>query len=94
MADLKAGTSDSIADSMAAAMENAFRAEWPKVMGDDQDVPDPSPEMRLLFVAVAQGVIRHLKDNAQALEVTVGSAATTHDHEGTVTEVNVEGTLY
>lgn len=93
MANLKAGTTNSLANSMAADIENAFLAEWPKVMGDDQPVPAPSPEMRLLFVAVAQGVIRHLKDNAQALEVTVNDDVS-HDHEGSVTTVNVDGTLY
>ena len=33
--------------------------------------PGPSSEMRLLFAAVAQGVVRYLKDNANAFEIKV-----------------------
>ena len=60
---LKAGRQGDLAGSMAKDTEDAFRANWGAFMGDDLAVPDTNhPQMRLLFVAVAQGVIKHLKD--------------------------------
>jgi hypothetical protein len=65
---LKAGTKkrdasreDHYTGSMAQAMENAFIKEWPVIMGTD--APPINDHMRLLVVAIAQGVLRHLKDN-------------------------------
>ncbi|MBS1222538.1 MAG: hypothetical protein H6R23_2158 [Proteobacteria bacterium] len=67
---LKPGTLEDIAGSMAAAMEQVFREELPVV------VPGADPgrgeaERRLLFVAVAQGVVRHLAANPDAFKVQV-----------------------
>jgi hypothetical protein len=52
-------------DSMAEAMENALAAEWLRL----RNRPLPAlgrEDRRLLFVAIAQGVVRHLRDNAEA----------------------------
>ena len=67
---LKPGTLEDIAGSMADAMEQVFRRELPVV------VPGADPgrgeaERRLLFVAVAQGVVRHLAANPDAFKVQV-----------------------
>lgn len=62
---LKAGTIADFSDSMAEAIENAFLEEWPEAMGG-ADKPETNPQMRLLFVAVAQGVVRYLTDHAEA----------------------------
>ena len=45
--------------------------------------------MRLLFVAVSQGVVQHLRDNKEAFEVEVEEG---HDLEGTVVQINTTGT--
>jgi hypothetical protein len=67
---LKPGTLDDMVRSMAEAMEQVFRTELPVV------VPGADPgrgeaERRLLFVAVAQGVVRHLAANPDAFKVQV-----------------------
>ena len=63
---------DQYAGSMAAAMENAFLQEWPRVMGN-QPAPTSTDQMRLLFIAVAQGMIRYLKTHEADITVQVGS---------------------
>ena len=67
---LKAGTTDDFPNSMAAAMENAFQQEWLKVMGTA--LPEVGQEWRrMIFAAIAQGVVRHLVDNREAFEIGV-----------------------
>jgi hypothetical protein len=69
--------------TMAMAMEAAFLREWPVFNGD---LPLPEAEskslkaMRLLFIAVAQGVVQHLQANSAAFSVTVNQAS--HSHAG------------
>lgn len=58
------------AKSMAQAIENAFKKEWGYAMSG-MALPAPSPEMQLLFAAVAQGVVRYLQKNANAFEIKV-----------------------
>lgn len=67
---LKAGTIFDLGDSMAQAMEDAFVAQWPFVMGD-RELPGDRQQMQLMFVAVAQGMIEHLKSNPDAFKVEV-----------------------
>ena len=67
---LLAGTKGTYTNSMADAIEKAFLAEWPKVM-IDQPVPDSNDQMRLLFMAIAQGVVQHLVDHPEAFTITV-----------------------
>lgn len=92
---IKAGTKkrdafnqDEYAGSMAAAMENAFMKEWPVIMGSE--APLPNDHMRLLFIAIAQGVVRHLKDNENSITVAVpsGGGATVD------ADISTQGTLY
>lgn len=67
----KAGTVSDYAGSMAEAMEKALAVEYQRVHGR----PLPAhggEERRLMFAAIAQGILRHLKDNASdALSVAV-----------------------
>lgn len=70
---LKAGSIHDVANSMAQAMEDAFREEWPNAMGQNEP-PEINLQMRLLFVAVAKGVVRHLVANNGAFTVTVNPA--------------------
>lgn len=72
--------------SMANAMMTAFLNEWPYVMGDAPK-PENLNQMKLLFAAVAQGVVNHLKAHATDFEVTVTDSGTGFD-KGTVTKIN------
>lgn len=78
-------TTTDFANSMAAAMEQAFNEEWPFVM-KDAAAPPSSAQMKLLFAAIAKGVVRHLHSNPTSFEVTVSNGIDTHT--GTVTRIN------
>jgi hypothetical protein len=78
---LRAGTKqlgpygeDQYTGSMAAAIESAFIKEWPVIMGSN--APAPNDHMRLLFVAIAQGIVRHLKENDSSITVSVPGVGT------------------
>ena len=63
------------ADSMAAAIEDAFNMILEKEGKQTFDVQDNSRaarDRRMLFVAIAQGVVNHLAAHAGAFEVYVG----------------------
>jgi len=66
---------------MAGAIEAAFKNQWQLF---NPDLPLPNEEqlvsMRLFFVAVAQGVVQHLRDNPDAFKLAVTN--TTHGHSG------------
>ncbi len=86
---LKAGSNSSntdFANSMAAAMVEAFNNEWPYIMGDAPK-PETLDQMKLLFAAVAQGIIKHLKDHATDFKVTVNSSGS-GNYTGTVTRID------
>lgn len=80
----------SYSGSMTAAMEQAFKEEWPYVMGD-ADLPASSEQLNLMFRAVAQGVIRHLKQNSTSMKVTVtvNVGGTSYTGTGTVTDIEI-----
>ncbi len=80
---------DSLEGSMAKAMEQAFVMLWSNVMGE-QDVPLDRQQMQLMFVAVAQGVVEHLKENATAFKVQVTFSPGETTAEGTVTEIETQ----
>jgi len=88
---LKAGVQADYANSMAAAMEKAFMEEWPKAM-KDQPLPQSNDQMRLLFIAIAQGVVRHLVDHPEAIAVTIAES-NLHTHNASVDVIST-GTLY
>ena len=72
---LKAGTVLSFNDSMAEAMEDAFQEEWLAVK--EESLPGGGEEERkILFAAVAQGLLQYLEDNINgslSVEVRVTS---------------------
>ena len=84
--ELKAGTSKNLTGSMAEDIQEAFLNTWPTLMGD---VPKPAPsdQMKLLFIAVAQGVVKHLKEHPDAFKITVKLNETTFN-----ADVKIEGT--
>ncbi len=72
---------DTVSTTMAKAMETAFIDQWPH-FNPSLPLPDEKQlqAMRLLFVAAAQGVVQHLRDNPAALQLAVQTA--THSHDG------------
>ena len=77
---LKAGTVSDFGNSMAQAIETAFANELMTLKG--QALPDfATEERRMLFCAIAQGVLAHLHDNDASLKVKLDgtySAVTGH----------------
>ena len=68
---LKAGTLEDFGNSMAKAMEDALGVLWLAKTGEPL-TSAAQEDRRLMFVAIAQGVVRHLKDNAgPAFDVSV-----------------------
>ncbi len=93
---LKPGTVADYDGSMAKAIENAMRQEWPNVMGAGTSF-DSNPQLKLLCVAVAQGVIRYLRDNPASFKVTVSGTAGeggTFTSTGEVKTIETAGTVY
>jgi hypothetical protein len=70
MGQLKPGGINDMADSMAERISKAMQAEWQAAFG--QPLPDPdNRDRRVLFVAIAKGVLGYLHDNLAALETNV-----------------------
>jgi len=66
MAQYKAGTLGDFSNSMAAAIE----AEMAILMGPLSDSPEEVIARRSLLVAISRGVLRHLRDNQTAIQVS------------------------
>lgn len=85
----KAGTVSDFEDSMAEAIEDALKAEWATVKGIA--FPDAGEEdRRLLFVAIAQGILRYLKDNAEA-SIIVHSVEVTQEDGNDISSAGTTG---
>jgi hypothetical protein len=83
MADLKAGTvanPNDFAASMAQYMEEAMKVEWQAVKGYPLPAGVGEADRKILFAAVAQGVLRYLEDNLATLATTSASGTTNHTH--------------
>lgn len=85
MAQLKAGRVADFADSMAAAIEQTLGEEWQAIKG----APLPAAgqeDRRLLFAAIAGGVLRYLKAHEDEIFTSItletGGAQTTHPVKG------------
>ena len=93
---IKAGTVADFSNSLAEAMEDALRAEYQNINGEA--LPDQGLEdRRMLLVAIAQGVVRYLKSNVDAWQISVETTlVNTDDAEGsgTVDDIATAGTLY
>ncbi len=77
-----------VTDNMAREIENAFRA-MRVAAGITQPLPSGSnaQDMRIMFLAIARGVIQHLVNNPGAFQVTVSDGITTLT--GAVTGISV-----
>ncbi|MBD0260133.1 MAG: hypothetical protein ICV83_30820 [Cytophagales bacterium] len=82
---LRAGTVNDFDNSMASKMAEAFAREWFVAM-NEQPFPGMNDQTRLMFAAIAQGVVEYLKANPGAFRVSVAnsSAGTLN---GAVTEI-------
>ncbi|NML16830.1 hypothetical protein [Azohydromonas caseinilytica] len=72
MADkLRTGTVNDLEDSLAGAIEAAMQAEWHAAKG--QFLPDGAAgqDRRILFVAIAKGVLGYLEAHQAELLTTV-----------------------
>lgn len=68
---LKPGSVDDFPDSMAQAMELAFQSEWAAAKGEPL-LPVGEEDRRILFAAIAQGVVKHFEAKAnEAFQITV-----------------------
>jgi len=91
MANLKAGTSSSFNASLAWYMEDAMQKEWQAVR--NHRLPDDdrgAEDRRIMFAAIAQGVLRFLYDHRADLrsteEIPQGSGHHRHTLDFTITE--------
>lgn len=93
---MKAGTVGDFSGSLAQAIENALKAEYAVLKGEP--LPDQGLEdRRMLLVAIAQGVVRYLKANADAFEISVETTLTSGGNAtgtATVDDIDTTGTLY
>lgn len=87
---LKAGTINDYIDSMAAEMSAAFLAAWNDAISDQPAPTEVSSQMRLLFVAVAQGVVKHLYATKDSFVVQVKDGSNTYT--GNITDINTDPT--
>ncbi len=74
------------AHSLADEMEEAFRSEW----NAEKSIPLPvagEKDRKILFAAVARGILKYLKDNEADLITTVNTD-TVSGHSHTLTRNN------
>ena len=74
---LKPGTIDDYQGSMAKAMEDAFKAIWPGIMGTE--APKTDKHLKMMFIAISQGIVKHLSDKVNALKISVRSQGYTSE---------------
>lgn len=61
------GTHGNLGGSMAEAIQTAFNAHYKEIIG--KDPPASNKQFELLCIAVAEGVINHLKAHPEAFKV-------------------------
>ncbi len=61
------GTYGNLGGSMAEAIHTAFNNHYKEIIG--KDPPASNKQFELLCIAVAEGVINHLKANPEAFKV-------------------------
>ncbi len=84
--ELYGGTIDAFSGSMAEEIEKALNEV--RIEEDMAALPIGDKDRRMLFIAIARGVINHLKEKEGAFTIRQGGADT-HDHEG-FTEIKVK----
>ncbi len=83
-APLKAGTVDNFASSLASYIDKAMQNEWHLHKGEYlPDQGQGADDRRILFAAIAQGVMKFLVDHVDDLVTTTNSGdggLTDHHH--------------
>jgi hypothetical protein len=81
-AKLYGGAIEDFADSMAAEMETALN----EVRGEEglSALPTGDQDRRMLFIAIARGVINHLRKKQEAFAVTVTDGTLTFSGTATI----------
>ncbi|MGH8636741.1 MAG: hypothetical protein ACREUZ_06345 [Burkholderiales bacterium] len=82
MAKLKAGTVFNFNDSLAAEMEAAMKAEWLAVKGEPLPSPTGEEDRKIMFVAIARGLLQYLQDHRDEIFTTEEDGD--HEHEHTI----------
>lgn len=79
-----------VTDNMARAIEDAYR-QMRLSAGITEPLPSGSnaADMRLLFLAIARGVIQHLAAHPEALQVKVALDINGEPSHGSVNQINV-----
>ena len=81
MGQLKAGSINDMANSMADRIDKAMQAAWPTAF-PGQSLPEQGRRDRqVLFVAIANGVLGYLHDHLGALETNVVKDDAINGHE-------------
>lgn len=60
---LKAGTLDDFAGSLASYIDKAMQNEWQAVKGEPLPAGQGEDDRKILFAAIAQGVLKFLVDH-------------------------------
>lgn len=79
MPALKAGTVKTFGNSMASYIDDAMRSEWQAVKGDPLPAGLGEEDRKILFAAIAQGVLKFLFDHREDL-ITKASGGESHTH--------------
>ncbi len=85
--ELYGGKVDGFADSMAEDMEKALNQ-----VREEQDMvelPIGDKDRRMLFIAIARGVINHLEKKQEAFTIIADNGNAGHEHGG-FTEIKVK----
>lgn len=73
-------------DGLADAIEAAFETVWAQLKPDDQFPVDGRPDRRVLFLAIARGLLTYLENNEDtildSITLKVGSTSQTYDVDG------------
>lgn len=83
MAKLKAGTVVDFNDSLAAEMEAAMKAEWISVKGEPLPFPTGEEDRKIMFVAIARGLLKYLTDHGSEI-FTTQALDDEDEHEHTI----------
>jgi hypothetical protein len=79
MAKLKAGTVADFENSLAAEMEVAMKTEWQRVKSSVLPGGAGEEDRKILFVAVARGLLKYLTDHRGDIPTTRNNGGT-HSH--------------
>jgi hypothetical protein len=72
-----------LTNSMAEAIEEEMAYVYKKIKGSS--LPDAGQEdRRLLFVAIARGVLKYLAEHQEAIDALPGAGASAHTHDVTL----------